>query len=138
MSDVAVTSPITAAYLDALADIGRPVGDAQKPTGQANLYPYAILYVSVTRLQGTLVDPHEDGLHRLQVTSVGLTRASVEHLRDQVRPVLLDKETVIDGHAVAWTELVTSQPVARDDDVTPAVFYAVDIVNVLVTPIPGS
>ena len=138
MSDVAITSPITAAYLDALEVIGRPVGDAQKPTGQPHLYPYAILYVGVTRMQGTLVDPHEDGLHRLQVTSVGLTRASVEDLRDQVRPVLLDVSTVIDGHAVVFTELVTSQPVTRDDSVTPAVFYGVDVVNALITPTSGS
>lgn len=138
MSDVAVSSPITDAVLAALEDTDRPVGDGRKPTGQANLYPYCVLYAGTTRMQGTLVDPNEDGLHRIQVTSVGLTRESAEYLRDLVRPILLGRELAIDGHAVVWSELVTSQPVARDDDVTPAVFYAIDVVNLLVTPVAGS
>lgn len=135
---VTVVSPVTAAYLAALEDLGRPIGDAQKPPGQPHLYPYGILYVGTTRAQGTLVAPYEDGLHRLQVTSVGLSRASVEALRDLVRPVLLDKATSIDGYVVVSAELVTSQPVTRDDDVTPAVFYGIDVCNVLVTPTSGS
>lgn len=133
MSDVAVSSPVTQAYLEALEATGRPVGDARKPSGP-NLYPYAVLFVGTARMQGSLTDPHEDGLHRLQVSSVGLTRESVDALRDQVRPILLGRTVDIDGHKVVWTELVTSLPVTRDDDVTPAVFTAVDIVNVLVTP----
>ena len=138
MSVVATSSAVTAAYLAALEDTGRPIGDGKKPPGQEHLYPYAILYTGTTRMQGTLVDPHEDGLHRLQVTSVGMTRESAEHLRDLVRPILLDVTVAIDGYGVVWTELVTSQPVTRDDDVTPAVFYAVDVVNALITPSSGS
>lgn len=138
MSDVATSSAVTDAYLTALRTLGRPVGDAVKPPSPnpapKSFYPYGVLYVGTVRLEGTYVDPYEDGLHRLQVTSVGLDRAGAESLRDQVRPILLDGTIDINGHAAVWAELVSSLPIVRDDDVTPALFYAVDVVNVLVTP----
>lgn len=139
MTAVAQVSPVTTAYLAALRALGRPVGDARKPDGQPNLYPYGVLYVGTADLRGTLVDPKEDGLHRIQVTTVGTTREGVEDLRDQFRSVLHDVNVDIDGHAVVWTEHVAGQEVARDDDITErTIFYAVDAVNVYVTPIGGS
>ena len=138
MSDVAVSSPVTEAYLDELATAtGRPIGDHRKPPGQENIYPYGVLRVDTPRTEGTLVDPNEDGLHRLQVSCIGLTRDSAEHLRDLARAVLHDRSVVIDGHAVVWTESAGST-FFRDEDVKPPVFEAVVVVNVLVTPIPGS
>lgn len=138
MSDVALSSPVTAAYLAALEATGRPIGDAKKPPGQTNLYPYGILYTGVVRAEGTLVEPNETGLHRLQLTVVGLTREGVDDLRDLARPILLDRDIVIDGYAVVWAELLPSPAIDRDDDVKPPVFSAAEIVNVLVTPILGS
>lgn len=137
---VAVSSAVTEAYLTALRELGRPIGDAVVPDGweagraPSNFYPYGVLYVGTTLMQGSLVNPKEDGLYRLQVTSVGKDRAGAEWLRDRVRPILLDVTIEIDGFAVAWTELATSQPIFRDDDVTPPLFYAVDVVNLFVTP----
>lgn len=144
MSIVAVSSPVTAAYLAAFADAGLRIGDAEVPDGwthekpPASMYPYGVLYVGTTLMQGTLVNPHEDGLHRVQVTSVGRTRESAEWLRDQVRPILLDMTLEADAVACVSTELVSSQPVSRDTDVTPSVFFAVDVVNALWTPTSGS
>lgn len=139
MTVVAESKPVTDAYLAVLASrTSRPIGDAAKPKGQENLYPYAILYAGTERIEGSAVNPFEDGLHRLQLTSVGLTRESVEALRDSGRRVLLDRSVPIDGHRVTWAELVTAQQVTRDDDAKPPVFYGVDVVNVLVTPATGS
>lgn len=138
MSEVAVSTPVTDAYLAALRELGRPIGDAVRPAAPnpppSSFYPYGVLYTGVVRLEGTLVDPHEDGLHRIQVTSIGRDRVGAEWLRDLVRPVLLDTSVDIDGHAVVWTELVSSVPITRDDDVSPPLFYAVDVVNALITP----
>lgn len=138
MTEVAQVSPVTAAYLAALRTTGRPVGDARKPDGQPNLYPYGVLYVGTVDLRGTLVDPKEDGLHRVQVTTVGMTRASAEALRDDFRRILHDVTVDIDGYSIVWTEHAAGQDVTRDDDVTPSVFYAVDAVNVYATPTAGS
>lgn len=134
MTVTAVSSPITDAYLDALAATDRPVGDAQKPTGHQQLYPYCVFYGATVRMEGSLVDPHEDGLHRLQATVVGLTRKSVDYLCDLVAPILLDKTTAIDGHAVVWTESLPSPATQRDDDATPPVFWRAVVVNALITP----
>lgn len=137
MTYVAPVSPVTDAYLAALEATNRPIGDARKPAGQEHLYPYSILYVGTPDLRGDLVNPKEDGLHRLQVTTVGLTRQSVEAQRDAARRVLHDRSVEIDGHAVVWTEHAGSPEVTRDDDVKPPVFTAVEIANVFVTPIAG-
>lgn len=143
MSVVAVSSPVTEAYLAALELIvPNRVGDGVKPPSPSNppasFFPYCVLYVGTTLMQGTLVNPKEDGLHRVQVTSVGRTRESAEWLRDQVRPVLLDMTLEGVGVSCVWTELVNSQPIQRDDDVTPALFYVVDVANSLWTPQSGS
>lgn len=137
---VAPSKPITDAYLVALKTLGREVGDAAKPPSPANppssFYPYFVLYTGISRLQGSAEQSKEDGLHRLQVTTVGKTRAGVDDYRHQARTILLDIDTSIDGHAVVWTELIAAQPVARDDDVKPPLFFAVDVVNALITPVP--
>lgn len=150
MTDVAQSFPVTEAVIDVLRTIENPgggdvqVGDAVKPVSPTppprSFFPYAVVYSGVTRIQGSLVEPKEDGLHRIQVTSIGLDRGGAEWLRDQVRALLLDVTTLdIDGYTVVWTELVTSLPIARDDDVTPAQFYAVDVINLFTTPAaPGS
>lgn len=140
---IAVSSPVTDAVLVALKTLGRPVGDHQRPAGPtqppASFFPYYVVYVGTSRMQGTLVAPKEDGLHRVQVTTVGRVRGGVEVARDEARSLLLDPASLdIDGHAVVWTELAGGQPIARDDDVSPPLLYAVDVVNVFVTPIAGS
>lgn len=134
MTRTAETSPVTQGYLEALAVTGRPIGDAKKPAGQENLYPYGVLYTSLSRSGGDLVEPHEDGLHRLQVTVVGLTRASVDGLCDLVLPVLVDKSTSIDDHLVVWTEVIPTPPTQRDEDVKPAAFSRAVVVNAYITP----
>lgn len=140
MSTIVQTSPVTAAYLAELADrTGRPVGDAAKPTGIEGLYPYVVLHVGTVRTDGDIVHPHQDGLHRVQATCVGLTRKSVEWLRDRCREVLADKSVVIDGYVIVWTESAGSPPVFREDEPTPPVtFSAVEVRNVYVTPTSGS
>lgn len=130
---VAVESPVAAAYVTALEAIGRPVGLGKKPSGP-NLYPYAIVYPGVTDTDGTLLAPSEDGLHRIQVTCVGLTAESALALRDAARNVLRDRSVPIEGHKVVRVEHAGSPPLSRDDDVTPNVFTAVEVANAYITP----
>lgn len=139
---IATSSPVTEGVLAALATVipSTRVGDGVKPPSPnpppASFYPYLVVYTGLDLLDGNLLEPKEDGLHRVQVTSIGKDRIGAEWLRDQVREVLLDRDAVtITGHAVTWTELVTSQPIGRDDDVVPPLFFAVDIFHLFVTPI---
>jgi hypothetical protein len=146
---VAVASPITDAVIDAVHAISNPaggviqVGDAIRPAAPERpprgFYPYAVVYAGIVRTEGTLVDPHEDGVHRVQVTCVGLDRAGAEWLRDEVRQILLDKTALdVDGHVVVWTESAGEPSVFRDEDVKPALFVAPIVVNIKVTPTSGS
>ena len=141
MTEIAVSSPVTEAVIAALETIiPNRVGDGVRPPGPTpapnSFYPYAVVYSGTDRTDGNLLEAQEDGLHRIQVTSVSKDRVGVEWLRDRVRALLLDRDALtMTDHAVVWTELVTSQPTGRDDDVTPPLFYAVDIVHLYVTPI---
>lgn len=149
MTVVAESSPVVDAVLAAVASIANPaggtiqVGDGVKPpspaTPPAAFYPYAVVYGGLVRTAGTLVDPHEDGLHRIQVTCVGKDRAGAEWLRDRVREVLLQpNELAIDGYAATWAESAGDPATFRDDDVTPPVFVAATVANIHATPAAGS
>jgi hypothetical protein len=129
---IATSSPVTSAVLAALGDIGPPIGDAQAPPGGGQLY--GIVRTSIVRSEGTLVDPHESGLHRVEFTAVGLDRAGVEWLLDEARDVLLGGLTLED-HAVAWSEPAGGQPPRPDYDVDPAPIFGVVVVNLFVSPI---
>lgn len=143
MTNVAQTAPVTAGVLAALRSItGRPIGDADKPAHHdaepASMFPYAIVFVGTTALDGSLADPKEDGVHRVQVTCVGRLRESAETMRDRCRSILLDLVTAIDidDHDVVWTELVTDPPTFREDEEgRPATFTAITVVNLCVTPV---
>lgn len=144
MTVVAESLAVTDAYLAALRAIAHPaggtvqIGDVVKPESPAkpprSFYPYAVLHVGTSRLDGSLLDPKEDGLHRVQVTCVGLDRRGAEWLRDRAREVLCDPSVSIDDHAVNWTEMLPNPPTFREDDVSPPVFTAVCVANVYVTP----
>jgi hypothetical protein len=136
---VAVTSPVTDAALRLVRSLDRPVGDAARPPGPtpapASFYPYAVVYTGTPLLRGNLLNPKEDGLHRIHVAVVGRTRSSADALRDQIRELLCDVTAwSIDGHAVVNTEHADSPDIFRDDDVSPPLFNAVTVVNVWATP----
>lgn len=140
---VATLHPVTVDAIRLVKTLGRPTGDAETPDGPtpppASFYPYAVIYAGTVRMQGSLLDPKEDGLHRVQVTCVGKTRASAESLRDDALALLLDPDAwTIDGHAVVWTEHAGSPNTFRDDDVKPVLFSAVGVANVMVTLVGGS
>lgn len=140
MSDIAEVSPVTDALLSALrTETGKQIGDAKKPDSPnpppTSFYPYAILYVGTPALTGSFVHPNEDGIHRAQVTSVAKERRGAEWMRDRAREVLLDADLAIEGYAVVWSELESAPPITRDDDVSPPLFYAVDIFRLHVTPL---
>lgn len=141
---VAVSSPVTDGVIAALETIPNPaggyiqVGDAIKPESPKqpprSFYPYVVIRTRLIRSEGSLTDPKEVALHRVEATSIGLDRKAVEWLDDQVRTLLLDPTLAIDGHAVVWSQDAAGQSPRWDEDVTPHVFFAVAVVNLLVSP----
>lgn len=136
---VALSSPVTEAAIDALEAIvpGR-VGGGVKPASPEppprSFFPYCIVRTSIVRSEGSPPESKETGLHRVEVTSVGLDHAGAEWLVDQARTVLLDLTLPIDGHAVVWSEDAGGQGARPDFDVTPHRIFAVVVVNLFVSP----
>lgn len=145
---VAASEPVTTAVVAAMVAGMAPVlvGDGKVPAGggwqgtpaaSTTFKPYVVVYGGSTPgLDGTLADPHEDGIHAVQATYVARTRATAEALRDQGRAILLDRDLAIAGHVVADTSLEVGRPVDREDTHGEALplFVAVDIVHLDVTP----
>jgi hypothetical protein len=128
---IAKSRPLTVALLAALRAAHPSVGHA---TGAGLTAPYAVLYPAGTGpLGGPVGDPHADADSTAQLTCVGATAEQAEWLADLLRPVLLGPLTIT-GRRLMQSWLETSQPVRRDDDVTPALFYAVDQARYLTTP----
>lgn len=145
---IAVSTPVTEGVIGALEAIDNPaggyiqVGDAIKPTSPAkpprSFYPYVVVRTRLIRSEGSLTDPKESALYRVEATSIGLDRGGVEWLDDQVRGTLLDPNLAIDDHAVVWSEDAGGQAPRPDYDVTPLVFFSVAVVNLMVSPTSGS
>lgn len=124
--------PLTTALLTALRAAHPRVGHAAAPA-DATL-PYAVLHTAGTGpLSGPVGDPHADADSTAQLTCIGADAQQAEWLADELRPVLLGPLTIT-GRRVMQSWLETSQPVRRDDDVTPPLFYAVDQARFLTTP----
>lgn len=94
-----------------------------KPT-----YPYIVVYAN----QGVpeVASAHDVSNWRtftIQTTKVGLSRTQVQALADREEPALLDVRPVVVGRSCGQISKSSSQPIRPDRDVTPSVFYAVDV-----------
>lgn len=136
MTTIPKSRPLTNALLTALRSAWSAVGDgrADDDNGQPLPLPYAVLYPAGTGLlTGPVGDQHADADSVVQLTCVGSTREQTEALADKLRPVLLGPLTVT-GRRVMQSWLETSQPIRRDDDLTPPLFVATEQVRYLTTP----
>ena len=124
----------TAGVVGALEAGGLSVGVGIAPDPPT--LPYVVLYPSgLSRLDGPMSDMHADARPVMQVTSVGSTVEQVEWARDKAAQALLAGTVTIAGRVLcAAVELETSQPVQRDDDVSPPLFFAADIYRFHTTP----
>lgn len=87
--------------------------------------PYAVLYPSPgTPVRASLADDRVNWQSVLQVTCVAETAEQTLNYADRVRAAL-DVPLVVTGRTGWRPEALDGQPVTRDDDVTPPVYYAV-------------
>jgi hypothetical protein len=132
-----VEAPLAAAVKAALeAQIGAGlVGDGVKPasggastvSGVTTFTAYAVLYAGqASSVDGPADAGSFDARQGWQVTYVGATAAQANALRDEGRGKLLTTRLAPSGRACGPTELADSQPVQRDDDVKPSLYFAVD------------
>ncbi len=111
----AVTTALTAAQLTVYLG-GAPQGVAP---------PYAVLYPSPgAPVRASLADDRVNWQSVLQITCVGATAEQTLNYMDRTRAAL-DAPLVVAGRTGWRPEALDGQPVTRDDDVTPPVYYAV-------------
>lgn len=129
----APASPHTDAFLAALADAGIPAGRGEAPAGagwqgepgRSPFVPYAVLFPSAAATDGDLARPHAYLDYEVQITVVGVTAEQTERLLDRVRAALVGRQLPVPGRSSYRVQLAEGgRPVTRDDQVTPAEYYA--------------
>lgn len=123
----------TASVINVLTAAGMSAGDGVKPAGAA--LPYVVvLPFGGPPASGPVSDQHADVSPQVLVRGVGLTQASAEIAADNARAVLLSTPLAVPDRVVTQVVLETSQPVQRDDDVSPPLYYSTDVYAVWTTP----
>lgn len=118
-------------------------GDGVKPAGggfanedsTGDFTPYVVLYPTITPLiDGPVGDPFADTLAEYQVTAVGVTGVQARWGADKAKAALLAQTLAVAGRFVQLVEWTGGQATARDDDVTPPLFYCVDLYQIATSP----
>jgi hypothetical protein len=126
---VPTSRPVTIALLAALTDAGLTAAEG---TGKGLTAPYSVLYPSSPDLDGPLGDRYADAEHTVMVHHVGAGPEQAEFQSDQVAAAWLPGLTVT-GRSVLYVDRTDSQPVQRDDDTSPPLYYVVDTYVVATT-----
>jgi hypothetical protein len=101
------------------------LGGAPPGTTPTDTTPYVVLYPDPGHaVTASLADDRTGFQAVFQLTCVGLTAEQALNVSDRARAALTDAPTVA-GRASWRPEQLDGQPVKRDDDITPPVFYAI-------------
>lgn len=114
------------AFVAALEDADLTVGNHRAPDEPP---PYVVVYLTAGgEVDGTMSGSDDDSDLRIQTTSVGSGVEQALWVTDKVRAALDGATLTVADRAVQRVRLLTaSSGVRRDEDVTPPVFYAVDV-----------
>lgn len=126
-----MTTPAVLPHVDAvttvLANAGLTVylGGAPAGTVPTDTTPYIVLYPDPGAPQrASLADDRTYFAVVVQLTCVGLTAEQALNVSDRAQAALVPPLLV--ASRAAWRpEALDGQPVRRDDDVTPPVYYAI-------------
>lgn len=87
---------------------------------------YVVFYPGPGLAQRDRMTPSSSKLDaEFQVTAVGLSREQAQWAADAGRDAVLDVRPVVAGRACSPIRQTVARPLARDDDVTPPLFYVV-------------
>ena len=132
---MALTVPLartqTDAVIAALRAAQLSVGDG---SGVGLTAPYVVVYADLGVLDGPMGDRFADLDQTVFVHGCGTTVEQAQWAADKARVTLLTGSLALDGRAVLYVDHVTSQPVQRDDDISPSVYFTVDQFTVSTTP----
>lgn len=126
-----MTTPMALPHVDALttaletAGLTVFLGGAPAGTAPTDTVPYVVLYPEPgVPVRASLADDRVNYQGVVQLTCVGLTAEQALSMSDRC-VAALSPRLVVAGRSGWRPEALDSQPVKRDDDVTPPNFYAV-------------
>jgi hypothetical protein len=128
---VATLRPHTDAVITALEGAGLVVGLAAKPDGAGS--KWAVIHPFGQDEATSIADPHAGMLYTVQVMSFGLGPEQAEWVADRARAALL-VSLAIEGRTWIGVQHEPSPPLARDDDVSPPVFYLSETFRIRTSP----
>lgn len=128
---VPASRPVTAALKQALADAGLTVAEG---TGKGLTAPFTVLYPSSPDLDGPIGDRYADADHAVMMHHVGTGPEQAEFQADKAAAVLLQPGLEVAGRTVMYVTREDSQPVQRDDDLDPPLYFITDTYVVATTP----
>jgi hypothetical protein len=134
-----VTRPSSREHTDAIVAAltagGLTAQAGRKPDDQPGLDHYVVVRPWLDRFDGPLADEHADAVLTYQVIAVGSTVEQAEWTRDQARGALLQPGAVTTpGRLVSRVAINGTRPTARDDDLTPPAYYAIDLIDIWTSP----
>lgn len=105
-----------------LQGAGLTVYDARVPDSPT--LPYVVLYAEPGLLQRSALAATSGWLDwPFQVTAVGKERSQAAWAAQKARAALVDVAPTVTGRTCSPILQDSSQPITRDDDITPPVFY---------------
>lgn len=105
------------------------------PTSDTVFKGYAVVYPGLTGpTDGPVSATSWDAVQGWQVTYVGKSAEQADNMRDRGREALLGRVLAVTGRATEPVDLSDSTNVTRDDDVSPALYFAVDRYRARTTP----
>lgn len=130
-----MTAQAHAAAVKALLSTVR-LHEGERPDDAA--LPCALLLMGTgTGLRTTLAAISDRREFPFQLTSVGLDVDGVRSVAERVRTAVVDRRPVVVGRTTWPVVHDGSEPIRLDRDVTPHVFYAVDLYRFASVPAPA-
>jgi len=112
----------------ALDDAGKPALDPVPP-----VTPYAVLRIRSRMTSDRLVPWHGRFDATVYLTHCGRTEDEAAWAQERTRALLLDAVPAVTGRVCAPLAMLDSQPIHTDRDVSPPLFYGVDVYTVYST-----
>lgn len=88
---------------------------------------YVSVFARESRAVGRFMGPHSTLRNEYVVHSVATTPDQAKWVRERMMDRVLDATPDIAGWNCRRVQFVTSRPIAVDDDITPQLFYTVDV-----------
>lgn len=120
-----------AAHVDAVRNLVDAVANVTVYDGtvpNSPVLPYVVMYGDQGAAEANAyTEVSSFRRFRVQTTTVAANQPQARALAERVESALLDVRPTVAGRTCVPIRKETSQPVRRDDDVDPPVFYAVDV-----------